>query len=197
MKNLTLLFRNISGLCLNIGLQLTLSVFSLLAWQSAYAQSNDYVLGAGDLVFITVHVDPDMSIEEIKVGESGNITFDYLGSVKVSGLTVDELEASLRTRLIDAQVLINPEITVGILEYRPFYIRGEVEDPGSYPFEPGLTLGGAIAIAGDFTERAHRSKITVVNNSPDSGAPPPDEREINVDMRIYPGDTITVATSFF
>ena len=89
--------------------------------------------------------------------------------------------------------LINPRVSVSVLEYRSFYISGEVKTPGGYPFQPGLTLRRAVALAGGFTERASENKITIVRDAnPEQG-----KEKANLDAVIKPGDTITVAEGFF
>src|SRR5690606_23115630 len=113
---------------------------------------------------ISVYGEPDLSFQ-IKIGESGIITFPFIGELKSAGMTTGEVENAIRQRLIDEEYLLKPEVTASIIQYRPFYITGEVRSPGSYPFEPGLTLRKAISIAGGFTERASRSKIIIVRDS--------------------------------
>jgi polysaccharide export outer membrane protein len=153
-----------------------------------------YRLGAGDTINIRVLGEEDLSLE-IEIGESGSITYPLLREVQVRGMTITELENRMTRRLIDEEFLIDPDVSINIVEYRPFYISGEVEQPGSYPFEPGLTLRRAVSLAGGFTERASRTRITVLDD---------DNEEIEVeagddilDMQVNPGYTITVSQRFF
>ena len=176
----------------------------LLTWQAVSAQDEadsessepaaGYQLDAGDTINIRVLGEDDLSLE-IEIGESGSITYPLLREVNVRGMTTGELENLMTRRLIDEEFLIDPDISINIVEYRPFYINGEVEEPGSYPFEPGLTLRRAVSLAGGFTERASRTRITILNS---------DNDEINVeagdellDMRVNPGYIITVNQRFF
>jgi len=153
-----------------------------------------YRLDAGDTINIRVLGEEDLSLE-IEIGESGNITYPLLREVQVQGMTTSELEIRMTQRLIDEEFLIDPDVSINIIEYRPFYIDGEVEEPGSYAFEPGLTLRRAVSLAGGFTERASRTRITVLDNDND-------EIELEagddlLDTPVNPGYTITVSQRFF
>ena len=79
------------------------------------------------------------------------------------------------------------------MEYRPFFVSGEVKSPGSHAYQPGIKLRQAISLAGGFTERASKAKIYVVHEND-----PSQERvKIDLNYRVRPGDTITVEQSFF
>jgi protein involved in polysaccharide export with SLBB domain len=171
-----------------------LPLLSPLWVMNAQAQVSNYILGANDVIAISVYDEDDLSFEEIRILDSGNITYPFLGEVSAAGNTVNSLEELIRTGLIDGEFLIDPDVTVNIVEYRPFYIDGEVEEPGSYPFEPGLTLRRAISIAGGFTERGARNGITVHGE----GAPDADpEVYDSLEVSIKPGDVITIRERFF
>lgn len=160
----------------------------------AASTTSGYLLDAGDTIDIRVLGEENLSIE-IEIGESGSITYPLLGQVEVSGLTTSGLENRMISRLIDEEYLIDPDISINIVEYRPFYINGEVEEPGSYPFEPGLTLRRAVSLAGGFTERASRSRITILNS--DNEEIEADSEDELLDMRVNPGYIITVNQRFF
>lgn len=156
-------------------------------------QESTYVLGPGDKLAVSVYGEEDLSFEEIRVGDGGNITYPFLGVIRAEGRTANDFEQYIRRGLIDGHFLINPEVTVRIIEYRPFYIDGEVNEPGSYPYEPGLTLRKAVSVAGGFTERASRSKINVLSEG-SSGSP---AQVDSLDVSVRPGDIITVEQRFF
>lgn len=151
-----------------------------------------YLLGAGDLITIRVFGEEDLSIEEIRLTDTGAFSYPFLGEIRVKGLASSQVEA-LITRGLKGDYLIDPKVTVSILEYRPFYVNGEVKKPGGYPFEPGLTIRKAIALAGGFTERASRSKFYLIRDTD------PDRTPIRVTLEsgVFPGDIITVNESFF
>lgn len=164
------------------------------------ADAPQYRLGAGDLINIGVYNEPDLSLE-VRIGLSGKISFPLLGDIKVAGLSPKDVENKLLERL-KGPFLIDPSVTVSIVEYRPFYVTGEVEKPGSYAFHPGLTVDKAISVAGGFTERASKSKIYVIHdNAARVGL---SEQKRSAKRRIVqlydvvqPGDVITVEQSFF
>lgn len=165
-----------------------------LAQAPAQIQDTSYVLGANDVISISVYGEEDLSLKEVRITDSGVITYPLLGEIEAAGSTIRGLEGLLRLALLEGEILIDPRVTVTIITYRPFYIDGEVEKPGAYPFEPGLTLRKAVSIAGGFTERASRNNVTI-HSSEDEDAP--QRQSSNLDESIRPGDVITVAQRFF
>lgn len=160
----------------------------------SYAQESTYVLGANDIIAISVYMEEDLSFQELRIGDSGRINYPFLGEIQAAGNTVSGFEGLIRRGLIDGEFLIDPAVTVRIVTYRPFYIDGEVEDPGAYPFEPGLTLRKAISIAGGFTERAARRGIAILAEGAEQDEPAVTD---NLDITVRPGDIITVEERFF
>jgi protein involved in polysaccharide export with SLBB domain len=152
---------------------------------------SDYQLGSGDRIQIQVFDEADLSME-VRLSDAGTISYPFLGEVRVSGNTVSQLEAQIVGGL-KGDYLVDPKVNVSVVEYRPFYINGEVEDPGGYPYQPGLTLRKAIALAGGFTERASKTKINVLSEGAVDGR----QRQIGIDVTLNPGDIVTVEQSFF
>ena len=109
-----------------------------------------YTLAAGDAVRVIVAGNPDLSVERTMVQADGSLLLPRIGPVNVNGLTPDESRKALATTLRNELGISQPEVTVEILEYRPFYVVGDVEKQGSYPYVPGLTVVQAIARAGGF-----------------------------------------------
>lgn len=173
-----------------LGVRGALALLLLLTGVSGWsAQGPTYRLGTGDEIRIQVFGEEDLSLE-LRLGDSGMISYPFLGEIPVRGMTPAELEM----RIIDGlkpDYLVDPSVNVSVLEYRPFFIYGEVEEPGGYPFQPGLTVRQAVALAGGFTERASRRKISLVT---DEGNKQP---LVELDDRLRPGDTLTVEQSFF
>lgn len=99
---------------------------------------SQYTLGSGDTVSITVYGQEDLSLET-RLTDIGVINYPYLGEISVLGMTVSGLESFIYEGL-KGDYLINPSVSVSIIEYRPFFINGEVKDPGGYPYQPGLTV---------------------------------------------------------
>ena len=151
----------------------------------------DYALGTGDMVRIQVYDEDDLYLES-RVSDRGTISYPFLGELKVTGLTPNQLESIITTQL-KGDYLINPKVSVDILEYRQFYVNGEVEDPGGFPFQPGITVRKAISIAGGFKERASKEKINIIHDDDPNGEPV----QVMLDEFIRPGDIITVEESFF
>ncbi len=151
----------------------------------------DYRLGAGDKISIRVFGEDDLSTDTL-ISTSGALTYPFLGEIKVEGLTVSELEKNIDGGL-RGEYLINPNVSVSILEYRPFFIQGEVEAPGAYAFQPGLNISKAITVASGFTERASRKKLYIIR----ANDPEQKEREAKMSEQVRPGDMIVVHESFF
>ncbi len=151
----------------------------------------DYALGSTDLVRIQVYDEQDLYLES-RVSDKGTISYPFLGELKVKGLTPRQLEQLIATKL-KGDYLINPKVSVDILEYRSVYINGEVASPGGFAFQPGITVRKAISLAGGFTDHAAEGKISVIHdNSPFAKSQP-----IRLDDFVQPGDILTVEESFF
>ena len=168
-----------------------LSVLLLLAL-SATASAAQYKLGSGDVIRISVHGEPDLSFEEVRLTDAGTFTFPFIGEVDANGKTPGEVRNVLVEKLKDGY-LIDPRVSVSVVNYREFYISGEVKLPGGYPYQPGLTLDRAIALAGGLTERASTKRMTIVRGSECSRA----EEKATMDTQVRPGDTINIDEGFF
>lgn len=153
-----------------------------------------YKLASGDVIRINVFDEPELSIEGLRLSDAGTISYPFLGELQVTGLTVGELEKKINSGL-KGDYLVEPEVTVSIVTYRQFYIHGEVEEPGGFPYVPGITLRKAVAVAGGFTERASKRKIFVIRDGEIQNSNV--GRPISLDEMISPGDIITVEQSFF
>ncbi|CAA0090444.1 Uncharacterised protein [Halioglobus japonicus] len=175
-------------------LPLLLLLLLVLPVQADDAEAVSYTLNTGDHVQVTVFEEPDLSIEAV-LDDTGAISFPLLGEIMVRGLTPRELEAAI-TEGLRGRFLINPRVNVAIKEYRPFFVRGEVANPGGYPFKPGLTLEKAVSISGGFTSRASKSEFYIMSDD----APESKDgkgRPAQLTSRIRPGDVINIEQSFF
>lgn len=155
------------------------------------ARMSDYRLGTGDKISIKVYDEEELSLEAI-VPSSGSISYPFLKEVKLAGKTVTEVETAIRTGL-QGDYLIDPKVSVTVLVYRQFYIHGEVKYSGGYAYQPDLTLRKAITLAGGFTDKANKSKITVIRD----GDKRQGSQKIGLDDLVSPGDIITVEESLF
>jgi len=174
---------------------LTLSVIlAVLSGGSARAESDStYKLASGDIIRISVFGEPDLSFEEIRLNDAGIFSYPFLGDVRAKGKTAAEIERMLADRLKGDEYLTDPRVSVSILKYRDFYISGEVKTPGGYPFQPGLTLRRAVALAGGLTERASVNRITIIRDQD----PQRRAEAATLDTTVMPGDTINIDQGFF
>ncbi len=150
-----------------------------------------YKLGADDEISVSVFNEPDLSLAKTRVAANGTISMPLIGQVVVKGLTIDEVELKI-TKLYLGDYLKKPDISVSIVEYRQFYVNGEVDKPGGFSYREGMTVQRAISLAGGFTERAARSKIKLIREDK-----PNTEITVELSTPIQPGDVITVDESFF
>jgi polysaccharide export outer membrane protein len=174
-----------------LGIVAACSTGPATASPQAIVEEDSYRLGTGDEVKITVFGEADLSGPKIVDGQ-GAITLDLIGPVEVKGLTLAEASRRLEAKLKDGW-LRDPKVTAEMTKGRPYYILGEVNRAGEYPFTSGLTVMNAIAAAGDFTYRAEKKKIMVT--SADSSV----EREVKLTPAtpVRPGDRIRVLERFF
>jgi polysaccharide biosynthesis/export protein VpsN len=149
-----------------------------------------YTLGSGDRLRVTVFGEDDLS-GEFQVDGSGYISFPLIGEVTAKGLTMRELEHSLVTKLLDGY-LVDPRISMEVLNYRPFYILGEVKNPGKYEYVSGINLHNAVAMAGGYTHRARRNKAEITRSNPEKTIENADHSTV-----ILPGDIINIRERFF
>ena len=151
----------------------------------------NYRLAAGDRILIRVYGEDDMAVDT-RLGDSGIISYPFIGDINARGLTVAELAQRI-TRGLKGPYLVDPVVSVDIAEYRPFFLNGEVNKPGAIPYQPGMTLRKAVAMAGGFTERANRKSADIIaagdNTQKISSA--------TLDELVHPGDIVTIKQSFF
>jgi protein involved in polysaccharide export with SLBB domain len=171
-------------------LALMLVALWLLPLHSGLAQLAEYRLSTGDTVRIDVFGEPDLSLTA-RIDDQGSIAYPLLGDLRVEGLTSSGLERLVTERL-KGPYLVDPKVSVSIEEYREFYVMGQVNRPGGYPYSPGLTVRKAISVAGGFTDLAARRKLFVVTERS-----PEQERRVTPQTTIGPGDTLIVKESFF
>lgn len=152
---------------------------------------SNYQLGPGDRIKIAVYEEEDLTVET-DLTDAGTIAYPFLGEIRAAGLTVGQLSALITGRL-KGSYLINPKVSISVTQYRSFFIYGEVQKPGSYPYQPGLTVQRAVAIAGGFTERASRRAITLEKERD----PAHTRLRVKLTDGVEPGDVVTVEESFF
>jgi len=159
----------------------------------AFAGSADqpYLLDSGDRLRVVVFGQESLT-NSYTVDGGGNIAMPLIGAVKARGASVRQLEQSLARRLREG-FYRNPNVTVDIEAYRPFFILGEVRNPGQYPYVNGMTVQTAVAIAGGFTAQAKRSTVEVTRQLAGRVA----HARVPPLHPVRPGDTINVEERFF
>jgi protein involved in polysaccharide export with SLBB domain len=157
----------------------------------APAQSMDYLLGPADKVRMTVYGEPSLS-GEFFVSGSGLMSLPLIGDIKAGGMTVGQFQQAVQKALSDGY-LKDPRVNAEVLTFRPFYILGEVEKPGTYPYTSGLTVLNAVATAGGFTYRADKRTVWIKHNGETSEV----KGELTPSIVVAPGDTIRIGERFF
>ncbi len=129
---------------------------------------------------------------EYSVNSTGKMSLPLVGEVQAAGLTIPELQSEIQQAYMNGY-LKDPKVSAEVLNYRPFYILGEVMKPGTYPFENGLTVLKAVATAEGFTYRANTKRVYI--KRPEET----DEHEypLTSTTLVAPGDTIRIGERFF
>ncbi|MGH8436433.1 MAG: polysaccharide biosynthesis/export family protein [Pseudomonas sp.] len=170
-------------------------ILGMLLINSSVVQAegnSQYKLASGDVIRINVFGEQDLSFEELRLTDAGTFSYPFIGEVKAKGKTAAEIEQIIIDKL-KGDYLVDPRVSVSVLQYREFFISGEVKTPGGYPFQPGLTLRRAVALAGGLTERASDKRITIIRDHDASKTP----EGATLDTLVMPGDTITIDQGFF
>ena len=172
--------------------RLLITILALLISITTFAnEKTNYRLAAGDTVRVTVYGHEDLS-GEFEVDGTGRISLPLIREVDAEGHSLQELEDIITAKL-SPDYLKEPRVSAEILNYRPFYIIGEVSEPGSYPYVNGMTVINAVAVAGGFTYRARKGRIRIVRESVDGTL----ELDVSNDTVVMPGDVIEVPERFF
>lgn len=149
-----------------------------------------YTLGSGDRIKVTVFGEEELS-GEFQVDGSGNISMPLIGELAVRGLNLRDLERLLVQELGDGY-LRDPSVSLEVTNYRPFYILGEVRNPGQYEYVSGINLHNAVAMAGGYTHRARRNRAEITRTNPEAVIENADHSTV-----ILPGDIINIRERFF
>ncbi|HSP23942.1 MAG TPA: polysaccharide biosynthesis/export family protein [Saliniramus sp.] len=129
---------------------------ALVVLQPAAARA-DYALDAGDILEISVFGVADFT-RRATVNIDGNVSVPVLGEVPARGRSITELREKIAHDLDEMQAFRGPHVTIELIEHRPFYISGDVSQPGAHPFRPGLTVRHDVALAGGFDALRYRAE---------------------------------------
>lgn len=179
---------------------LLLLVAALIAFPPAFAApakapaapiENSYALGSGDKVRVIVFGEEDLSGEFV-VDDTGFVSLPLIGQIAATGRTVRQLEQDIAAKL-GAQYLKDPRVSIEVLGYRPFYIIGEVNKPGEYPFVAGMSVLNAVAMAGGYSTRANESSVYIKRKA----AAEEEKFPADATTKLEPGDIVNVVERWF
>lgn len=148
-------------------------------------------LQPGDKVRVDVYGEDKLG-GEYQIDQAGQISLPLAGTVKAQGLTQTELEQALAKKF-RSEYLRNPKVTVTIATLAPYYMMGEIKNPGQFAYRSGLNVLTAMAIAGGPTYRANRSTVEIQRR----GEANRREYPISASVPVLPGDVINVPQRYF
>jgi protein involved in polysaccharide export with SLBB domain len=184
---LTMMFAATAGVAQGAGLE---------GQNAAVAQASsrdipEYRLGVADKVRVNVFGEQALT-GEFLVGSNGKISLPLLGEVQAQGMTIAQFQEEVATALRQGYIK-EPKVSAEVLSYRPFYILGEVNKPGEYPFTNNLTVLNAVATAEGFTYRANKKMVYIKRSdgNVEQGYP------LTTSTQVAPGDTIRIGERYF
>ncbi len=185
-------------LCLSIALLCALSLGGCAYRQQQYraeffdeAHQHTYTLASGDRLRVIVFGQDSLS-NVYAVDGSGRLSMPLIGAVEAQGRTTQGLEREIEAKLRNG-FLREPRVSVEVDQFRPFFILGEVNQSGQYPYVNGMTVQTAVAIAGGFTPRGAQSYAVITRNIDGE----PATSDVPITYPIMPGDTIAIKERLF
>lgn len=148
---------------------------------------DDHIIAPGDAISLFVFGEPDLSIDNIRVPESGNVSLPLIGAVAVAGQTTKQIEQKIRL-ILESGYVNNPRLSVSIFSYRPIFIRGAVKDTGAFPYTEGLSIAKVIALAGGAINSAKLNGISILRD----GVVIQEGIALDSQYQVASGDVITV-----
>src|SRR3569833_2084889 len=162
-----------------------------VAYAGSGPRDSAYHLDAGDKLRVVVYGQEGLT-NTYAIDAAGSITMPLIGGVRARGRTTAGLAADITAKLRNG-IIREPSVAVEIESYRPFFILGEVQAPGQYPYVPNMTVESAIAIAGGFSPRARRDIVTLTHTDASGVA----RYEVPLGTSLKPGDTVQVGERWF
>lgn len=155
-------------------------------------QSASYQLGPGDEIRVTV-LGFDALTNDYIVSDAGTISMPMLNVIDVQGMTTAQLEQAVMTQLEGRELAVKPSVSAQVQKYRPFFILGEVQRPGQYPYVPGMSVLTAVSIAGGYTFRAETQYAAITRQNGQNIV----KGKAQQSTPVLPGDTIYVYEDWF
>lgn len=152
---------------------------------------DEYVLGANDRIRLIVFGETTLS-GEFAIDSSGRVALPLIGEIAATGLTVRQFEERVEEALRDGY-LNDPRVSAEVLNFRPFYILGEVMRPNQYPYTANLSVLNAVATAGGFTPLADQTRVFIKR----AGSDVEEQVALTPEAVVQPGDTIRIAKGAF
>jgi protein involved in polysaccharide export with SLBB domain len=149
-------------------------------------------LAPGDRIKVTVYGEDNLN-GVYDIDPAGNVSLPQAGTIRAAGRSKAELQREITAKYRSEQYLQEPKVTVDFVAFRPFYIMGEVEHPGEFPYRADLDVLSATTMAGGLTYRASRSTVLVKH----SGEQTWKEYALAPNLMIAPGDLIRVPERYF
>ena len=149
-------------------------------------------LAPGERLRVTIYGEPALT-GEYALNTAGELAFPLAGTIQAAGRTPTELADELGSVLRSRGYLTDPHVVIEVLAYRPVYVLGEVNQPGEFPYRPGMTALAAVANAQGFTYRA-RQNIVFIKRADEA-----EEREVRLtsDLVVQPGDIVRIGERYF
>ncbi|HTM82610.1 polysaccharide biosynthesis/export family protein [Asticcacaulis sp.] len=151
----------------------------------------EYRLGSGDKIRLIIFGEPDLS-GEFMISGDGVVSLPLIREVHAAGLTATQLQMKIESAFKEGY-LKDPRVSIEVLSFRPFYILGEVNKPGEYPYSNGITVVNAVALASGFSYRANQKKVFIRH----AGATAEEDVPLTSMTLVAPGDTIRIAERYF
>lgn len=156
-----------------------------------FSGDTEYTLGTGDRIRVIVYGEEELS-GEFEIDGSGVVAYPLIGSIPASGKTLREFEGLVAAALQQGYIK-DPKVSAEVINFRPFYIIGEVNKGGEYPYVNGMTVLNAVALAAGYTYRADQEKVYIQR----AGTGFEVEYSLERPVPVFPGDIIRIAERFF
>ncbi len=150
-----------------------------------------YKLDTGDIIRLVVYEQPELTRTYV-VNSQGRVSIPLAGSVRARGRTVHDLKHAVKS-LLGREYVKNPQVSVEIVTYRPFFILGEVRNAGRYSYVNNLTVEAAVALAGGYSDRAETKEVRITRKT-HKGL---HSKIVKPNYLVKPGDTIVVKERWF